>query len=365
MSSSKVKPTKLQQLEPTPTPKRQWLQHIGAYLILLIIAMIYFKPAAFDGKTLNQHDNVQAIAMQSEIIDYKEKQNGKEIRWTNQYFGGMPTALMRNLNKNHIDRQIAPAVTLYFGYNEWMLLFLIMLCGYIGLSLMGVNWVVSMGLSAVLALFTANILYIQAGHTGKMVVVSTVPAILGAFVYAYKRNLLLGTAIFATVLSFNLAKNHVQMTYYTYFGLTILGIAFFVEAIKRGTIPHFAKFATAMMLASLLAVLSNIGFLWPSYEYGQESTRGTTELTEKKTASGQEQTKSGLNRDYIFSLSLEKAEIGALMFPNFYGATQSKLWVSNEGSETQAAFRSPRVQQELAAAAKANGITDMNQFFQT
>lgn len=357
MSSSKKKPIKTQSLEATPDPKRQWLQHIGAYLILLVIAMFYFKPAAFDGKILSQHDNLQAIAMQSEILNYKKVQEGKEIHWTNQYFGGMPTALMRNLNVNYIDSKVMPSLTLYKGYNEWMLLFLLMLSCYVGLSLMGVTWAVSIGLSVVLALFTANILYIQAGHTGKMIVVSTIPAIVGAFVYAYKKNILLGAAIFATILSFNLAKNHVQMTYYMYFALSIMGAAFLIESIKKNQVKHFSKFAGAMVLASILGVLSNLGFLWPSYEYGQESTRGKTELTQKEV-------KSGLDPDYIFSLSMEKAEVATLMFPNFYGATQSKLWVSNQGSASQAAFRSPRVRQELMGAAKANGVKDMNKFSQ-
>ena len=356
MSSSKKKPTTIQKLETTPDPKRQWLQHIGAYLILLAIAMVYFKPAAFDGKSLNQHDNVQGVAMQAEILAYK-KANGKEIHWTNQYFGGMPTALMRNNNINHIDSKVVPPLMLYKGFNEWMLLFLLMFSCYIGLSLLGVNWAVSVGLSAVLALFTANILYIQAGHSGKMIVVATIPAIVGAFIYGYKKNILLGATIFATVLSFNLAKNHVQMTYYMYFALSILGAAFLIESIKKDQIKHFSKFAGAMVLASVLGVLSNIGFLWPSYEYGEESTRGKTELTQKEV-------KSGLDPNYIFSLSIEKSELATLMFPNFYGATQNKLWVSNEGSVSQQAFRSPGIQRELADAAKANGVTDVNKFFQ-
>jgi hypothetical protein len=357
MSSNKKKPTKTQRLETPTPPARQWLQHLGAYFILLVISMLYFKPAAFDGKSLNQHDNVQAIAMQSEIMAYKEAQDGKEIRWTNQYFGGMPTALMRNDNINYIDSEVVFPLTLGYGYNEFMLLFFLMFSCYIGLSLMGVSWGVSLGFSAVLALFTANILYIQAGHTGKMVVVSTVPALVGAFVYAYRKNLLLGAAIFTTILSFNLAKNHVQMTYYMYFVLTILGVAFLIESVKQNQIKRFSAFAGTMIVASILAVLSNVGFLWASYEYGQESTRGKTELTQKEV-------KSGLDPDYIFSLSIEKGELAAIMFPNFYGATQSKLWVSNQGTASQAAFRSPRVQQELAAAAKANGVGDMNKFFQ-
>lgn len=348
MSSSSSSP------QPLNTPAKQWLKHIGAYLVLMLIAALYFKPNAFDGKVFQQHDNVQAVAMQKEIYEYKNNYD-REIYWTNQYFGGMPTALMRSSNINHVDSKLVSGMFLYQNGGSWMLLFMIMLSCYIGLSLMGVNLGFSIALSATLALFTANILYIQAGHSGKMLVVSTVPALIGAFVYAYKKNWLLGSAIFATVLSFNLSKNHVQMTYYTFFALGIIGLAFAVEAFKSGKVKQWSRFAGSIILATILGVVSNIGFLWPSYSYGQESTRGKTELTIKET-------KSGLDKNYVFSLSLEKAEIMALMFPNFYGGTQGKFFAQDRQSATAKVLGSRTFQQQLQAAAQQAGIKDQAEF---
>ncbi|BDS13675.1 YfhO family protein [Aureispira anguillae] len=356
MSASKEKKEKIgaeTELRPD-SPLQQWMKHIGAYLILLIVAMLYFKPVAFDGKSLQQHDNVQALAMQTEIRQYK-KSTGKQIKWTNNFFGGMPTTIIASHSPNYINSKVVRPLLFFQGYNEWVNLFMILISCYIGLRLLGLGFVLSVALSVILGFFTSNTLFIAAGHTGKMNVLALTPVMIGALVYAYKKNALLGSMIFAFGFSYSLSRNHVQITYYTFFALGIIGLFLMYEAIKEKKLANFYKFAGAMVFAVLLGVISNLGALWPNYEYGQESTRGTTELTKVDH-------KSGLAKDYIFGLSLEKSEIGMLMFPNFYGGTQGKLFVSNEGSETQAAFRSPRVQQEIVAAAKRANAQDVNQF---
>lgn len=350
-SSSSKTPTKSNVL------LKQWGFHLGAYVILIVIAMLYFKPVAFDGKVMTQHDNIQSVAMQREIFHYKWERgvHGREINWTNQYFGGMPTALMRNNNINHVHAKLVHPVLLNLPYNEWMTLFMIMLGCYIGLSLLGVRWVSAVGLSVVLALFTANTLYIQAGHSGKMVVISTIPAIMGAFVYAYKKNWLLGSSIFAVIMSFNISQNHIQMTYYLALSLAILTVAFTIDAFKNGHVKKWVQFMGGMAIASILSISSNLGFIWPTYDYGEESTRGATELSSQKT-------ESGLDPDYVFSLSFEKAEIFTLMFPNFYGGTQGKSFLQDPQSETYKTFRNPSVQQSVARVAQQQGISDINGF---
>lgn len=347
-------------------PLIRWGKHLAAYLILLLVTMFYLKPVAFDGMSLQQHDNVQALYQQKEIIDYQEKQ-GTVIRWTNHMFGGMPTAIMRGDNSNYAGTYLGKVVTVFTQKTEIRTLFLIMICGYIGLMLLGVNFGLSIGLAIVLGFFTSNTLYIAAGHTGKMDVLAITPMIVGAFIYAYKKNLLLGTTFFTVGLSYSIMRNHVQMTYYTYFALTIIALFFLIDAIKKQDLPKFGKFAAAMIVATLLGVLSNIGALWPTYQYGQASTRGKSELTKKveQSPDANKNASSGLGYDYVFGLSMEKAEIMTLAFPNFYGGTQGKSFYSDANSATQAAFNNPAVQQEIVAAAKRNGINDskdINQF---
>lgn len=354
MSASKEKGTQKNVEQITiDTPAKQWMKHVAAYVVLLIVAMLYFKPVAFDGKSLRQHDNVQAMAMQTEITKYRAV-DGETIKWSNHFFGGMPTAILQTPNKNQISSKIIAPLQLFQPYNEWITLFLIVLSCYIGLSLLGVNWALSIALAVILGFFTANTLYISAGHTGKMVTLASIPVILGAFIYAYKKNVLLGGIIFAVALSFNISRNHIQMTYYTYFALSIMGLFFLIESVKENRIPEFSKFAATMIIGSILGILSNLGLLWPNYEYGQESTRGKTELTQK----GHQE---GLSPDYVFGLSLEKSEVGMLMFPNFYGGTQGKSFYADNTSETFQAFQG-RARQEIAAKAQAQKITDVNGF---
>jgi len=199
-----------------------------------------------------------------------------------------------------------------------------------------------------------------------MDVLAITPLIVGAFIYAYQKNLLLGTTFFAIGLSYSIMRNHVQMTYYTYFALTIIGLFFLIDSIKKQTLPKFGKFAGAMVLATLLGVMSNIGALWPTYEYGQASTRGTSELIKKvdQSPNANKNASSGLGYNYVFGLSMEKAEIMTLAFPNFYGGTQGKSFYSDANSETQAAFNNPAIQQEIVAAAKRSGIKDSKQINQ-
>lgn len=340
----KVKTSMSTEQQSTQTLGQYLLKHLAAYIALLFVGIMYFSPTFFDGMTLKQHDNIQSRAMQTEIRNYMNTTD-ETVRWTNQYFIGVPTATMRNPNINYIDEVAVRAIRLDQPYFEWIQLFFIMLGCYIGLTLMGVSFSIALPMAMVLGFFTAYTLYISAGHTGKIMVLSSVPVLLGSFVYAYRKNLLLGAAIFTFTLSYHLACNHVQITYYTYFILTIIGLGFLVEAIRQQEIVKVSKFAVTIILATLLGLLSNLGFLWPMYEYGKESTRGTSSLQKKEN-------KDGLSKDYIFGLSLEKSEIGMLMFPNFYGGTQGKLFVNQEGSETQEAFRSPLVVQRIQALAK-------------
>lgn len=338
-------------------------KHLVAYVVLLLVTMLYFKPVAFDGLSLQQHDNVQAMYQQKEILDY-QKEQGTIIRWTNHMFGGMPTTMIRNNNSNYAGTYLGKVASVFTAKTEIRTFFLIMICAYIGLILLGVNYVLSIGLAIVLGFFTSNTLYIMAGHTGKMDVLAMTPMIVGAFIYAYRKNLLLGVTFFTIGLSYSIMRSHVQMTYYTYFALAIIGLFFLIDAVKKESLPKFGKFAISMVLATLLGVMSNIGALWPTYQYGQASTRGTSELTKKvdQAPSANKNASSGLGYDYVFGLSMEKAEVMSLAFPNFYGGTQGKSFYSNPKSATYAAFNNPTIQREIITAAKKNGIADGSQF---
>jgi hypothetical protein len=338
-----------------------WLKHLGAYFALMVVAMLYFSPIVFEDMSLSQSDNVQATLIQKEISDYRAIE-GREIMWTNNVFGGMPTSLLRNHNINYVETVVTKPIVLFKKFNIWITLFMIMFFAYVGLVLIGAPPLMSIPIAAILGFFTANTLYLEAGHSGKMVVLSTVTAVIGAAIFAYRKNIWLGAAIFAMALSQNLANNHPQISYYMLMAVAIISLGFLVDSIQKKTLPHFGKFTGAMLVASLLALMSNLGLLWPVYEYGQESTRGKTELTSAET-------KEGLSKDYVFGMSLEKSEIAMLMFPNFHGATQAKNHAVKNGqinreSATGKALSSPAVQQQLRVASQKAGVSNDQQYQQ-
>lgn len=354
MSSKKKKVIdKKSSKKATKTNFPTWAKHLCAYVVLLVVAMFYFKPITFDGMSLQQHDNIQAAQIQTEIANYrlKEKHN---VGWTNHIFGGMPTILLQSNNKNYVSKLTTAIVRPFSLKKEVYQIFTILLFCYIGLSLLGVNWLVSLCLSIALAFFTSNLIYLAAGHSGKMGVLATTPLLIGGFVYAYRKNLLLGALVFSFALSINIARNHIQITYYTMFGLGLFALFMGLDAYKKKELPKYGKFIGMLGLASVLALLTNIGALWPTYEYGKYSTRGKSELT--SITNNSQNASSGLSYEYVFGLSMEKGEIATLMFPNLYGGTAGKSFYSDPTSETRAAISSPAMQQDLRRAATQAGV---------
>jgi len=118
-----------------------------------------------------------------------------------------------------------------------------------------------------------------------------------------------------------LYANHLQITYYLVLVLILIGVVQFVKDLKSNNLTSFAKRSGVLVLAALLASGTAISRLSTTMEYGEESTRGKSELTtdlDNKT--------SGLDKDYATSWSYGVAETFTLLIPNFYGgASQGEL----------------------------------------
>src|ERR1044071_8565465 len=69
------------------------LPHIVAIIVFVIVTVVFFKPAFFDNKTLEQHDIQQYLGSAKSIIDYREKHDDEPL-WTNSMFSGMPAYLI-------------------------------------------------------------------------------------------------------------------------------------------------------------------------------------------------------------------------------------------------------------------------------
>ena len=97
-----------------------------------------------------------------------------------------------------------------------------------------------------------------------MVAIALMPMVLAGVVYAYRKKAFLGAVLFGFALSFEIAANHPQITFYL--GMIILAyvIAQLVSAIKNKTLPAFIKTSCFVLSATILAAGTNVNRLGPT-----------------------------------------------------------------------------------------------------
>jgi hypothetical protein len=313
---------------------RKLLPHLGAYLILLLTAFIYFSPAAFQGKELPQSDNVQALGMQAEARKY-EAQMGRYPLWTNSMFSGMPMYQIKYESRSLI-RPLSTALLLGNNVMPPHTAILLMLAGmYLLLVVLGVDWRIAL-MGALGFGFMSNFMdLVLAGHSTKLIALAYMAPTLAGILLAFRGQYLLGGGLTALFLALQLYANHVQITYYFMLVVSLLGLIYLIDAIRRGELLVFGKAAGVLVLAALLAASTSTGRLWGTYEYSQETIRGKSELTTKvQGASGSTAAEGGLSKEYAFGWSLGVLESYTLLIPNFMGGSSNENFVSDRSSAT-------------------------------
>ncbi len=335
----------------TPTWKKL-LPHGIAVFIMMVLALIFFAPYVFDGKVLNQNDIVQASASQSEIEKYR-KETGTAPLWTSAYFSGMPTFQIHMDTKGNLTRPVFTALLLGQPLTSpFAETLLAMLCMYLMLSVLRLDWRLSLLGAIIFGISTFNMDIIAAGHSTKMIALALTPGVLAGAILAFRGQLVIGGALFALFAAMQIYANHYQITYYTYMILGILGISELIYAAINGKILDFGKSALTLIAGLALGILTNLTTIWTTLEYQGESTRGKTELSAAKkmeiqTKQGQSASsdaKGGLTKDYAFGWSYGIGESITLLVQNAYG-----------GGGTQDMSDIPLVQQGMSAAAFYKG----------
>jgi hypothetical protein len=209
---------------------------------------------------------------------------------------------------------------------------LAMLCMYIFLIVILLDWRLSLIGAIVFGLSTFNMDIIAAGHSTKMVALGLAPAVIAGALLAFRGKYLLGGALFGLFTAFQIYANHYQITYYTFLIIAVLGISELVTAIRGKTFLAFGTAALSLTAGLTFALLTNLTTLWTTYEYQGESTRGNTELSAAaKVALQTKQGKSassnpdgGLSKDYAFGWSYGIGETMTLLVQNAYGGGSSQ-----------------------------------------
>jgi hypothetical protein len=286
--------------------------HFAIAAIFLVICFIYFTPA-FQGKTIGQNDVTRAQSTQKEVNDYKAKDT--TILWTNQIHGGMPTFQIWAPYKANLTTWVINAVN-YSLPNPIGTILIFLLGAYLLFCVLKLNpWLAAAG--AVAFTFSSyNIILLVAGHANQAFAIAFFAPILAGILLILRGKHFTGAAVTALALALEIRANHVQMTYYLLLVLLILvGIELY-HAIKTKTIAAFLKSLAYVGAAVLLAVVVNASMLWSTYEYGKDTIRGKSNLTQHTT-----EPSNGLPKDYAYQWSQGVGECLTFLIPNAYGGS--------------------------------------------
>ena len=149
-------------------------------------------------------------------------------------------------------------------------------------------------------------------------------------VLCYRGKYLKGGLLTALFVALQILSNHVQMTYYFLFVMLFMFIAYGVKAYKEQKLADFGKATGVLALAGLVGICINLSNLYHTYEYSKESMRGKSELVKENA---QNQTGSGLERDYITQWSYGIGETFSLLVPNVKGGASVPLAMNEKAME--------------------------------
>ncbi|HRS17875.1 MAG TPA: hypothetical protein P5243_00100, partial [Bacteroidales bacterium] len=317
------------------------VQGIAIVALFFISIMIYFSPIFTENKQLSSHDVMQYKGMSKEIIDFNEK-TGEQTLWTNSMFSGMPSYLIHTTYSNftsYIHRIFNTS-----HETPYMIAFMYFLCFFLALLLLDFSMLLSM-LGALFYGFSSYFfIIIEAGHITKAIALGYMPLVIAGVVAAYRSKLLLGTVVFSLFLSLQILINHLQITYYTMLILLVfVGFQLYESIKNKEFVSQFIKPSAFLLVGALLAIASNFGSLYMTFDYGKDSMRGKSELTHDK-----ENKTKGLDKDYATAWSYGIDETCNLFIPNFKGGSSSgSLTEDSETYKTLKQNNVPRANQVI------------------
>jgi hypothetical protein len=303
------------------TTFKKVLPDVLAVLLFAVLAFAYFFPADIEGRILFRHDSSAGVGAGQEASEYYHR-TGERTRWTNALFSGMPTyQLSPSYDSTSTLSAVENAYHLWLPENVWYL-FAYLLGFYILLRAFDFRQHLAALGSVLWAFSTYFLIIIAAGHLWKVMALAYLPPMIAGIVLAYRGRYLWGIVVTGLFTALEVHANHVQMTYYYLFIIAFMVVAYAIEAFRNGQALHFAKATGACLIGGLLGVLVNLSNLYHTWQYSQETMRGKSELVK---ADAQNQTSSGLDRDYITQWSYGIGETWTLLVPNTKGGASVPL----------------------------------------
>ena len=308
---------------------KRMIPDIVAVVVFAVISFVYFCPAVTEGRILSQHDSVAGIGAGQESKEYMER-TGERTRWTNSIFGGMPTYQMSpSYESTDLLKGIENLYHLYLPTYVWYV-FVMLLGFYILLRAFNFKvWMASLG-AIIWAFSSYFFIIIAAGHIWKFITLAYIPPTIAGMVLCYRGRCLAGGLLTAFFVALQIMSNHVQMSYYFLFVMLFMAIAYGVKAFQENALANYLKRTGVLVVAGLLGVCVNLSNLYHTYEYSKESMRGKSELVKENSDN---QTDSGLERDYITQWSYGIGETFSLLVPNVKGGASVPLAANEKAME--------------------------------
>ena len=297
-------------------------KHIIALVLFLGLTAVYFAPAVFQGKHIRQPDMINVAGMgTSQAKQFEETAKpGEFSAWSDAMFGGMPySSVYGNPAPRLPGIDLLEKPVKQFGYMNAGMILAGLICFYLLMCVMGINWWLAIAGSIAFAFASYNIIIIEVGHITKAYVIAYMPVTIAGMLLLFKRKYLWGSILFLLGTALSVSNFHIQITYYLILLCLFLYLTYLVEKVKQKEFKELGKVTAIMAACALMALLPNTQSLYTQWDLGKTSLRGATELT---TVTGDnEKISSGLDKEYALQWSYGKGELLTVLIPNMYGGS--------------------------------------------
>ncbi|MDR3127192.1 MAG: YfhO family protein [Tannerellaceae bacterium] len=313
------------------------LRHIIALASFIVLTALFFAPAVFHGKSIDQPDHFKAAGMgHTRAAQFAEQAPSDEYAaWSDAMFSGMPYGPgYGNPAPDLPSFRILERAVSWIGWENAAMTLLAMISFYILLSVLHVPPIVAIAGAACYAFSSYNIIITVAGHVVKAYAIAYMPLVPAAFFLLFRRQYLWGVCLFTYGLASAISTTHVQITYY----LALLSVFLFAGLachafFSRKSIsssdtylspsnPRTCLIASLLLaLGLLLAIAPNALRMYTDWDLARHSIRGPSELSRPADlrANPDPTPSSGLDKDYAFQWSYGRNELINLLIPNALG----------------------------------------------
>jgi hypothetical protein len=282
----------------------------------VVISLVYFYPV-LQGKKISQSDIAQYTGMAKERDDFR-KNTGEESYWTDSAFGGMPTYQLGAHYPYNFIKAVDGAIRFLPRPADY--LFLYFFGFFILLKVLRINTLMSFFGALAFGFSTYFIILLGVGHNAKAHAIAYMPMVVAGVLLVFRKRYVAGGLLTLVAAALEINANHIQMTYYLFILLLVIGVYYLIEIVKNKDYKHLAVSVGLFMGAALLAVGMNATNLMATAEYAKFSTRSDSQLTYNPDGSPKENS-NAMSYEYITEYSYGIGESLNLIAPRLYGGS--------------------------------------------